>query len=163
MLFAHTLWSPAADPRLLHLRMFASATNFQPQASSSGFGSPVVPQCRRPGMPDAAAASRDPGRITGDSTGVQGPDFQPPEPPSPLECTVTKNAPTTPLQSTVTKSLDLKCPRINSYKKYRGPPPACSLPNSLCLGSCPSDHGCQTSGSQARILEAFSIGPELVS
>ncbi len=78
MLFAHTLSSPAADQRLLLLRMLASGRNFQPQASSSGFGSPVVPQCRRPGMPDAAAASRDPGPITGNSTGVLGPDLQAP-------------------------------------------------------------------------------------
>ncbi len=40
----------------------------------SGFWSPVVPQCRRPGMPDAAAASRDPGPLTGNSTGVRKPD-----------------------------------------------------------------------------------------
>ncbi len=126
MLFSHTLWSPAADQRLLRLRMFASGRNFRPQASRSGFGSPVVPQCRRPGMPDAAAASRDPGPITGNSTGVQGPDLQPPEPPSPLECTVTKNAPASPLESTLPQSLDLKSPGMNTYKKSGWGPP--SLP-----------------------------------
>ncbi len=99
------------------LPMFTPASNFQPRVSSSGFGSPVVPQCRRPGMPDAAAASRDPGRITGNSTGVPGPDFQPLEPTSPLECTVTKNAPASPLKSTLAKLLDLKSPGMNTYKK----------------------------------------------
>jgi len=36
---------------------------------------------------------------------------------SPLECTLTKNAPASPLQSTLTKSLDLKSFRFRTYKK----------------------------------------------
>jgi hypothetical protein len=36
---------------------------------------------------------------------------------SPLECTLTKNAPATPLESVVTKRLHLKSFRIRSYKK----------------------------------------------
>ncbi len=97
--------------------MFALPRNFQPRASSSGFWSPAVPQCRRPGMPNAAAASRDPGRITGNSTGVPGPDFQRLEPTSPLQSTVTKNAPVSPLESALTQLLDLKSPGMNTYKK----------------------------------------------
>ncbi len=39
---------------------------------------------------------------------------------TPLECTLTRNAPTTPLESTLTKLLDLKPFRFNSYEKSRG-------------------------------------------
>ncbi len=85
--------------------MFAPPRNFQPRASSSAFWSPVVPQFR------------DPGRITGNSSGVRRSDFQPLEPTSPLKCTLTKNAPVSPLECTVTKSLNLKCPGMNTYKK----------------------------------------------
>ncbi len=85
--------------------MFAPPRNFQPRVSSSGFWSPVVPQFR------------DPGRITGNSTGVPGPDFQPLESTSPLHCTLTKNAPASPLKSTLAKLLDLKSPGMNTYKK----------------------------------------------
>ncbi len=80
MLFSQTLWSPAADRRLLHSCMFASGRNFRPPTSH----------------------------------------LRPPEPASPLESTLTKNAPVSPLECTVTKSLDLKCPGMNTYKKRGG-------------------------------------------
>ncbi len=41
----------------------------------------------------------------------------PPRRITPLESTLTKNAPVSSLECTVTKSLDLKCPGMNTYKK----------------------------------------------
>ncbi len=87
MLFSHTLWSPAADQPLLHLRMFASGRNFRPPTSY----------------------------------------LRPPEPASPLECTLTKNAPASPLESTLAKLLDLKSPGMNTYKKSGWGPPSLTL------------------------------------
>ncbi len=50
---------------------------------------------------------------------------------SPLECAHTKNASANPLQSALAKSLDLKSPEINTYKKGGGSP---SLPfTNSCL------------------------------
>ena len=41
---------------------------------------------------------------------------------SPLGCALAKNAPATPLEYAVAKSLDLKSPEINTYKKRVGHP-----------------------------------------
>ncbi len=109
-------WSPVARHRSLlalseaegHplLLMPASSTRFQlrfhrspdtgPPASNSGFGSPV------------------------DSPGVQRPDFQPLEPTSPLEFTVTENALVSPVDSTLTKSLELNCRGMTFLQKIPG-------------------------------------------
>src|SRR5712691_8549603 len=42
---------------------------------------------------------------------------------STLECAHPKNVPVNPLESAITKSLDLKSPEMNSYKKVGVPPP----------------------------------------
>src|SRR5437879_1265366 len=65
---------------------------------------------------------------------------------SPLECALAKNAPATPLEYALAKSLDLKSPEINTYKKGWGilagrdagatksfPPPFHLLPLTVCL------------------------------
>ncbi len=44
----------------------------------------------------------------------------PPRRITPLECTLTKNAPVSSLECTVTKSLDLKCPGITFLQKRGG-------------------------------------------
>src|SRR2546422_6419571 len=58
---------------------------------------------------------------------------------SPLESAVTKNASANPLGCAVTKSLDLKSPGMNSYKKTGGSPPSLPLPLlpfPSCLFAC---------------------------
>src|SRR5467141_1871788 len=60
---------------------------------------------------------------------------------SPLESAVTKNASANPLGCAVTKSLDLKSPGMNSYKKTGGSPsslplPVYLFPFALCLFAC---------------------------
>ncbi len=81
-------------------------SDFRPLASNSGFGSPV------------------------DSPGVQRPDLQPLEQLSPLECTLTKNAPVSPVESTVTKAKDLNSPGMTLLQKTPGGYPSLPHPSS---------------------------------
>ncbi len=75
----------------------------QPPVSNSGFGSPV------------------------DSPGVQRPDLQPLEPTSPLQCAVAQKRACKSFAIRTYKSLDLKSPGMNTYKKYGGGGPLRSL------------------------------------
>ncbi len=54
---------------------------------------------------------------------------------SPLQCTVTENAPASPVDSTLTKSLDLNSLGMNSYKKHRGVPLSSIFTFQLSTGS----------------------------
>ena len=98
---------------------------------------------------------------------------------SPLECAVTKNAPATPLEYALAKSLDLKSPEINTYKKGWGilagrdagatksfPPPFCLLPLTVCLLPPRDSTELTTAVSPARLSfrgPTFSVGPRNLS
>src|SRR2546425_12833304 len=47
---------------------------------------------------------------------------------NPLECALTKNASANLLECALAKSLDLKAPEMNTYKKGRGIPPPSTSP-----------------------------------
>ncbi len=99
-------WSPVALSEVEgHSPTLAPSTSFQPLASNSGFG------------PDAP--HRD--------TGVQRPDLQPLEPISPLQYALTQKRPCKSFGMRSYKSLDLKSPGMNSYKKHRGVGVVCLL------------------------------------
>ncbi len=114
--FAHL--SPQRSSSLLPDR-WSRHSDFQPLASNSGFGSPV------------------------DSAGVQRPDLQSLEQLSPLERTVTENAPVSALECTLTKSLDLNSPGITFLQEIPGAGQGTSCLRRILLrlhllcGSCP--------------------------
>ena len=80
-------------------------SRLEPPASSSGFGSPVVPQLLLES------------RLAGKSTGVCRPDLQPLGPASLVESALPKNASVSIIESALPNSQDLNPPGMNTYKK----------------------------------------------
>jgi len=80
---------------------------------------------------------------------------------SPLEFAVAKNASANPLESALAKSLDLKFPGINTYKKCGGFPPPCLLQSSF-VDRCSSLLICGSNFFSARLCcvlpSAFTSG-----
>src|SRR5437879_7888477 len=98
---------------------------------------------------------------------------------SPLECALAKNAPATPLEYALAKSLDLKFPGINTYKKGWGilagrdagatksfPPPFHLLPLTVCLLRPRGSTELTTAVTPPRLSfrgPTFSVGPRNLS